>query len=119
MAGQYEFNQDGYKRRLEREKKYPNLKERYKYYEEIVAAQPTFDTEKEALRFAVEKTKKGERWTVFLAPKELGGKWKAVAWETHEGMAPDAADQLGWCMMYDEEGLYRLAEKDIDNITEV
>lgn len=119
MSGKYKVDPDAYKRRLEREKARPELKERFKFYEKVIGDQPTFDTEKEALAFAVDKTKKGERWTVWVAPKELGGKWKAISWAAHKGMGPDAADQLGWSMIYDTELLQEEASADIDTIKEV
>lgn len=118
MAEKFKIDPNAYKRRLEREKARPDLKERFKFYEKTIADQPTFDTEKEAVAFAVGKTKKGENWTVFVAPKELGGKWKAISWAAHKGMGPDAADQLGWSMIYDTELLQKKAEG-IDDIEEV
>lgn len=118
MSGKYQVDPNAYKRRLEREKR-PELKERFKFYEETIADQPEFDTEDKAVAFAIEKTKKGENWTVWVAPKELGGKWKAISWEAHKGMGPDAADQLGWSMIYDTELLQAKAGKDIDHIKEV
>lgn len=119
MSGKYKVDPNAYKRRLEREKARPELKERFKFYEEMIENQPTFDTEKEAVDFAVKKTNKGENWTVWVAPKELGGKWKAISWADNNGMGPDAADQLGWSMIYDTELLQLKASTDIDNIKEV
>lgn len=119
MADKYQFDPSAYKRRLEREKARPELKERFKHYEKIIGSQPDFDTEKEALSFAVDKTKKGERWTVWAAPKELGGKWKAISWETENGMGPDSADQLGWSIIYDTQHLQNIANRNIDHIDEV
>lgn len=119
MAGKYKIDPDAYKRRLAREKERPELKERFKFYEDTIEDQPTFETEKEAVDFAVKKTKKGERWTVWVAPKELGGKWKAISWEAHKGMGPEAADQLGWSMIYDTEHLQTKAFGKIDHIKEV
>ena len=119
MAEKYQFDPNACKRRLQREKERPDLKKRFEYYEKLVESQPTFDTEAEALKFAIEKTKKGERWTVWVAPKELGGKWKAISWEAEKGMCPDAADQLGWSMIYDDQHLQNKSRKDIDQITEV
>ena len=118
MANKYQFDPEAYKRRLKREKERPELKERFKYYEEIVEAQPTFDSEAEALKHALPKVKKGAMLMIWQAPKELGGKWKVVSMETHKGMAPDAADQLGWSMIYDLELLHDKAD-DIDEIEEV
>lgn len=121
MGKKYQVDPDAYKRRLEREKARPDLKERFKFYEKTIAGQPEFDTEEEAVKFAVEKTKAGGRFTVWVAPKELGGKWKVISWEAEGGMGPDAADQLGWSMIYDSELLDEKASrgKGIDNITEV
>lgn len=119
MAAKYKVDPNAYKRRLQREKERPELKERFKFYEKTIADQPTFDTEDKAVAFAIEKTKKGESWTVWVAPKELGGKWKAISWAAHEGMGPDAADQLGWSMIYDTELLQEKASNDIDEIKEV
>lgn len=119
MAGKYKFDPSAYKRRLEREKARPELKERFKFYEKTIADQPEFDTEEEAVKFAVDKVKKGEGWTVWVAPKELGGKWKAISWAAHNGMGPDSADQLGWSMIYDTELLQAKGSKDIDHIKEV
>lgn len=119
MSGKYKFDSAAYKRRLEREKARPELKERFKFYEETIADQPEFETEDKAVAFAIGKTKKGENCTVWLAPKELGGKWKVISWEAHNGMGPDAADQLGWSMIYDTELLQAKAEEDIDTIKEV
>ena len=119
MADKYKVDPDAYKRRLERERSRPDLKERFKFYEQMIADQPTFDTEDEAVRFAVGKTKKGESWTIFVAPKELGGKWKAISWAAHGGMGPDAAMQLGWSMIYDSEKLEEKADDNIDHIKEV
>ena len=119
MARKYQIDPDAYKRRLEREKERPDLKERFKFYEKVIGGQPTFDTEEEALKFAVGKTKAGEDWTVWVAPKELGGKWKAISWRAEGGMGPDSADQLGWSMIYDSDMLHDIASGGIDNITEV
>ena len=119
MAEKYMIDPDAYKRRLQREKEFPELKERFKFYEKTIADQPTFATEDEAVKFAVEKTKKGERWTVWVAPKELGGKWKAISWASHRGMGPEAADQLGWSMIYDSDLLQSKASKYIDHIKEI
>lgn len=119
MAEKYNVDPNAYKRRLKREKERPELKERFKFYEKAIADQPEFDTEDEAVKFAVEKTKKGESWTIWVAPKELGGKWKAISWGANNGMGPDAADQLGWSMIYDAELLQLKASKDIDHIKEV
>lgn len=119
MAEKYNVDTNAYKRRLAREKERPDLKERFKFYEKTIADQPEFDTEEEAVAFAIAKTKKGEDWTIWVAPKELGGKWKAISWDAHDGKGPDAADQLGWSMIYDTELLQRKANKDIDTIKEV
>ena len=119
MADKYKVDPEAYKRSQKRLKEHPDLKERYKLYEKTIADQPTFDTEAEALAFALEKTKAGESWTVWVAPKELGGKWKAISWEAENGRGPDAADQLGWSMIYDDDMLWMKAHKDIDEIKEV
>lgn len=119
MADKYTFDPNAYKRRLEREKARPDLKERFKMYEKVVNSQPTFDNEAEALGFALKKVKAGESWTVWVAPKELGGKWKAISWSAEGGRGPDAADQLGWSIIYDNDMLNAIAHKDIDNIKEV
>ena len=119
MSGKYNVDPNAYKRRLEREKARPELKERFKFYEEILADQPTFDTEDKALDYAVKQTGKGKGHTVWVAPKELGGKWKAISWDAHNGMGPDAADQLGWSMIYDTEHLQQRASSNIDHIKEV
>ena len=95
------------------------MKERFKFYEKTIADQPTFDTEDEALKFALEKTKKEESWTVWVAPKELGGKWKAISRDAHRGMGPESADQLGWSMIYDTEHLELAVLETIDDIEEV
>lgn len=118
MAHKYKADPDAYKRRLEKEKSIPAFREKIKMWEKNIEDQPTFDTEDEAVKFAVEKTKKGEDWTVFVAPKELGGKWKAISWKAHDGMGPDSANMLGWSMIYDAQHL-RNYEEDIDNIQEV
>lgn len=115
----YKVDPDAYNRRLKREKARPDLKERFKFYEEVIADQPTFDTENEALKFALGKTKKGESWTVWVAPKELGGKWKAISRDAHGGISPEAADQLGWSMIYDTEHLEEAVREMIDTIEEV
>ena len=119
MAGKYKFDPSAYKRRLEREKERPELKERFKFYEKTIADQPEFDTEDEAVKFALAKIKKGEDCTIWLAPKELGGKWKVISWEAHNGMGPDSADQLGWSMIYDTQHLKDKGSKGIDHIKEV
>lgn len=119
MLAKYKIDPTAYKRRLQREKERPELKERFAFYEKILADQPTFDTEDEAVAFAVKATKKGESYTVWVAPKELGGKWKAISWNAHKGMGPDAADQLGWSIIYDAELLQSRAGEDIDHIKEV
>lgn len=119
MSGKYKFDSGAYQRRLEREKARPELKERFKFYEKTIADQPEFETEDKAVAFALEKTKKGESCTVWLAPKELGGKWKVISWAAHNGMGPDSADQLGWCMIYDAEHLQARIAKNIDTIKEV
>lgn len=119
MSGKYKVDPNAYKRRLEREKARPDLKERFKFYEDIIANQPTFDTEDKAVEFAVEKVGKGESWTVWVAPEELGGKWKAISWAAHKGMGPDAADQLGWSMIYDNDMLQLKDSEGIDHIEEV
>ena len=118
MANKYQADPAAYKRRLEKEKSVPAFREKIKIWEKNIEDQPTFDTESEAVKFAVEKTKKGERWTIFSAPKELGGKWKAISWKAHDGMGPDSANMLGWSMIYDTQQLRNYAE-DIDHIQEV
>lgn len=118
MANKYKFDTTAYKRRLEREKNNPKFKERLKDYEKIVEDQPTFETEKDALKFAAPKLKKNEMWMIWQAPEELGGKWKAISMETHDGMGPEAAAQVGMSMIYDYELLLTYAET-IDNIEEV
>lgn len=119
MAGKYKVDPNAYKRSQQRLKDRPELKDRYKYYEKTIKDQPTFNTEDEAVAFAVAKTKKGEEWSVWVAPKELGGKWKAISYKANDGMGPEAADQLGWSMIYDDDKLWSIANKDIDNIKEV
>lgn len=115
MGDKYQVDPGAYKRRLEREQERPELKEHFKTCEETIAGQPTFDTEAEAVSFAVAKTRKGEIWTVWVAPKELGGKWKAIS-ASGDGRA--AAEQLGWSMIYDKEHLLNKAERSIDDIEE-
>lgn len=112
----YKFDPEAYKTRLKREKDRPELKERFKHYDKVIAKHPSFDSEEEALNFAVPKVKKLESLSVWQAPKELGGKWKVL---NPEENAPDAADQLGWCMIYDFEKLLSLADESIDEIEEV
>ena len=119
MADKYKVDPEAYKRSQKRLKEHPDLKERYKLYEKTIADQPTFDTEEKAVAFAVEKTKKGEEWSVWVAPKELGGKYKAISYTAHGGRGPEAADQLGWSMVYDSDKLWMKAHKDIDEIKEV
>ena len=116
MAEKFKFNPEAYIRRLRREKERPELKERFQFYEKTIAGALTFDTENEAVTFAVGKTKNGERWTVWAAPKELGGKWKVIP---EEGMGLESADQLGWCMIYDAALLLVKTRKEIDTIEEV
>lgn len=119
MTDKYKVDPDAYKRSQKRLKESPELKARYRYYEDAIKDQPTFDTEEEAVAFALEKTKKGEDWSVWVAPKELGGEWKAISYKAHGGRGPEAADQLGWSMIYDSDKLWTKAHKDIDNIDEV
>ena len=119
MADKYTVDPSAYERRLEKEKRVPAFRERIKEWEKNIADQPTFNTEDEAVKFAVEKTRKGEAWTVFVAPKELGGKWKAIAWAANNGMGPESASVLGWSMIYDSQQLQRKAGRNIDHIEEV
>lgn len=119
MAEKYSFDPEAYKRRADKEKRVPAFRERIKEWEKNIADQPTFSTEDETVKFAVAKTKKGERWTVWVAPKELGGKWKAISWAAHDGMGPESANQLGWSMIYDTELLQSKAERGIDEIEEI
>ncbi len=46
----YEFSNEAYKRRLRKERTNPAFRQRIKEWEKVVAEQPTFDTENEALR---------------------------------------------------------------------
>lgn len=119
MKVQYKADSSAYKRRLEKEKSNQAFKSKIKWWESNIEDQPTFDTVEKAVKFALEKTKKGERVTVWEAPKELGGKWKVISWEVNNGMGPESANQLGWSMIYDSEGLYSETHKDIDHIKEV
>ena len=115
----YNADPTAYKRRIEREKTNPAFKNRIKEWEKNIEDQPTFDTENEAVKFALEKTKKGEEWTVFVAPKELGGKWKAISWNDHQGMGPESANMLGWSMIYDTQLLKDKVSEKVDIIEEV
>ena len=119
MKVQYKADSSAYKRRLEKEKNIPAFKGKIKMWEKNIEDQPEFDTGEEAVKFAVDKTKKGEKVTVWEAPKELGGKWKVISWEANNGMGPESASQLGWSMIYDTDGLHSAAQEDIDDIKEV
>lgn len=117
MAKKYQYDPEAYKRRLKKEKQNPAFKERIKEWEQNIADQPEFDAEEEALKKAGEMTKAGDDCTIYQAPKELGGKWKVISWKDHDGMGPDSADMLGWCMIYDSQ-LIKMATG-VDEIEEV
>lgn len=110
MTRKYQFDPGAYKRRVERERGNSGFKEKVKQWEAYNAKHPKFNTENEALKYALEKTKKGERLTISQAPKELGGQWL---------VAPDAdpAVMLGWSMIYDSGMLNDMV--DLDHIEEV
>ena len=119
MDDKYTPNPDAYKNRLAKEKNNPAFRSKIKDWEKNIADQPTFNTENEALQKAIEMTKKGEECLIFQAPKELGGKWKVISWEDHNGMGPESANQLGWSMIYDSQMLYDEVHGDVDHIEEV
>ena len=113
MANKYKPNPEAYKRRLEKEKKYPAFRDKIKDWEKDIADQPTFETEDEALQKAIEITKQDEVCAIFQAPEELGGEWKVI----QDGM--ESANQLGWSMIYDSQMLYDKVHGEVDHIEEV
>lgn len=110
---------EAYNQRLQREQENLVFKKEIKNLEKVVEGLPTFDTEDEALNFAVKKEKENPdkySFTIWTGPKELGDKWKV---EELGGLGIKGLDLLGWTRIYTPEQIWEEASKDIDHIDEI